>query len=562
MRRKFIIFLMLMLSGTVQDTVAANASATTAAFYRAMSQVDPIPLSKKAFGYMQNDMQDSAFVCYMVQANRLYERHLQGEEALKGVMAWYNLGYMYYFCYYDYQKAFNYLQQALRASEEFHQEEAQVAIYLNLANLYRLYSDYLGVNDFSNKILTYYKKAFYGSIRYEDERPMLVAFYGLAHYAYWAGKTSDIKKEIAIVKHTQIPNSFDMVRLDKDFCLALERLNNKQYAQTLVYLKKMIVDNNARDTPERYDIMTYNRMADVCCKMKDYQQAADCLERAEKLAITHESKDLIVYVYKGFMELYQDMGNKARYDAYETQYLKSKEALMNEGKLKMIEKMHFMGELNKVNEKVIDLNHQREQQRVMLIAIALVVLILVVSIILITRSYRKLQASYRQLYQRSIEMLRQNEVEHQEHQERAERVKKVSTQEAAEGSDVKKNGLDKENLLRQQAIIEDVMRNNPEIYSFDFTLTRLAEITGIKYWLLSKIIKDVYDKNFNTLLNEYRIREACRRLNDIENYGKYSIGGIAASVGFKSRPNFVTIFKNVVGMTPTDYKKIAKDTSK
>ncbi len=517
------------------------ASATTATFYRAMSRVETDSLSNWAFYYIQRGQQDSAFVCYTVLANRLYEQPLEGDEALRGVMAWNNLGYMYYFCYYDYQKSFRYLQQALKASKEFHQEEAQVSIYLNLANLYHLSSDYMGVNDFCDTIITYYKKSLYGAIRFEDERRTLVAFYGLAHYAYWAGKTADIMKEVALIEHVKIDKSYALMRFDLDFCGALRCLQRKQYREALDYLKKMIADNNARDTRERYDIMTYERMADVCCKLKDYRQALDYLRQAEKLAIKADAKDLVVYINKNFLDLYQATGDKANYDAYEIKYLKSKEALVSEGKLKMVEKMHFMGELDKANEKMVTLHHQQERQRIILVAVGMVAIILVISVILIMRSYRKLQASYRQLYQRSIEMLQRHE-----------------TAQPKEG-EAKKPNMDEEALSQQRTAIEEVMSNNPEIYSFDFTLTRLAELTGIKYWQLSKIIKDVYDKNFNTLLNEYRIREACRRLNDIEHYGKYSIGGIATSVGFKSRPNFVTIFKNIVGMTPTDYKKIAKD---
>lgn len=517
------------------------ASATTATFYRAMSRVETDSLSNQAFYYIQRGQQDSAFVCYTVLANRLYEQPMEGDEALRGVMAWTNLGYMYYFCYYDYQKSFRYLQQALKASEEFHQEEAQVSIYLNLANLYHLSSDYMGVNDFCDTIITYYKKSLYGAIRFEDERRTLVAFYGLAHYAYWTGKTADIMKEVALIEHVKIDKSYALMRFDLDFCGALRCLQRKQYRKALDYLKKMIADNNARDTPERYDIMTYERMADVCCKLKDYRQALDYLRQAEKLAIKADAKDLVVYINKGFLDLYQATGDKANYDVYEIKYLRSKEALVSEGKLKMVEKMHFMGELDKANEKMVTLHHQQERQRIILVAVGIVAIILVISVILIMRSYRKLQASYRQLYQRSIEMLQRHE-----------------TAQPKEG-ETKKPNMDEEALLQQRTAIEEVMSNNPEIYSFDFTLTRLAELTGIKYWQLSKIIKDVYDKNFNTLLNEYRIREACRRLNDIEHYGKYSIGGIATSVGFKSRPNFVTIFKNIVGMTPTDYKKIAKD---
>jgi AraC-like DNA-binding protein len=67
------------------------------------------------------------------------------------------------------------------------------------------------------------------------------------------------------------------------------------------------------------------------------------------------------------------------------------------------------------------------------------------------------------------------------------------------------------------------------------------------------------------LLNEYRIKEACRRLNDTEHYGNITINGIASSVGFKTRTNFIAYFKRFTGLTPSEYLKIAnskKNTNK
>jgi len=71
-----------------------------------------------------------------------------------------------------------------------------------------------------------------------------------------------------------------------------------------------------------------------------------------------------------------------------------------------------------------------------------------------------------------------------------------------------------------------------------------------------------FNKNFNQLLGEYRIREACRRFGDQENYGNLTVEAIGASVGFKSRSYFAAIFKKITGLTPTQYAKEAKNTEK
>ena len=74
---------------------------------------------------------------------------------------------------------------------------------------------------------------------------------------------------------------------------------------------------------------------------------------------------------------------------------------------------------------------------------------------------------------------------------------------------------------------------------------------------MSAIINDVFKKNFKTLLNEYRIREVCRRLSDDENYGQLTIAAIANTVGYNSMNNFITVFKRIVGMTPSKYRQLS-----
>ena len=59
-------------------------------------------------------------------------------------------------------------------------------------------------------------------------------------------------------------------------------------------------------------------------------------------------------------------------------------------------------------------------------------------------------------------------------------------------------------------------------------------------------------------MNEYRIREASKRLLNAEKYGSFTIQAIAEGIGFKSVANFVVAFKKNVGITPSLYQKMAR----
>ena len=77
----------------------------------------------------------------------------------------------------------------------------------------------------------------------------------------------------------------------------------------------------------------------------------------------------------------------------------------------------------------------------------------------------------------------------------------------------------------------------------------------------SKAINVNGGKNFRSLLNEYRIREACQRLSDADRYGHLTLQAIAESVGFVSASSFIRAFKQVTGTTPSNYKKTGETTT-
>lgn len=104
--------------------------------------------------------------------------------------------------------------------------------------------------------------------------------------------------------------------------------------------------------------------------------------------------------------------------------------------------------------------------------------------------------------------------------------------------------------------IAQVMDDIDQISDPDFSLQRLATLVNSNTKYVSWAINATYGKNFKTYLNEYRVREASRRLIDHEKYGHLTIAAISVQLGYKSPTSFNQAFKRVFGMTPAAYLKV------
>jgi AraC-like DNA-binding protein len=111
--------------------------------------------------------------------------------------------------------------------------------------------------------------------------------------------------------------------------------------------------------------------------------------------------------------------------------------------------------------------------------------------------------------------------------------------------DVDKHHADRIRLLLENDHIYRQMRLNR---------ATLSEMVGIGEYHLSRVINRHFGKNFNELLNTYRIEEAKQRLRS-ENT---QITVIGFEVGFNSIASFNRVFKTKVGTSPTEYRNNEK----
>jgi AraC-like DNA-binding protein len=116
--------------------------------------------------------------------------------------------------------------------------------------------------------------------------------------------------------------------------------------------------------------------------------------------------------------------------------------------------------------------------------------------------------------------------------------------------------------LNVSAVTERLLElmNDEKIFADEeLTLPALADELGISPHQLSEILNREIGKNFNTFINEYRVKEAKELL--VEQPGR-SILSVGVAAGFNSGTTFNTVFGKITGMTPGRYRKIMLEKQK
>lgn len=317
-----------------------------------------------------------------------------------------------------------------------------------------------------------------------------------------------------------------------------------------------IVPDTERNCRRR--ALAFVEAAEVQRLLHHFDQGLALVAEAEKLYVKYKIGDGMQSVYQTYAIFYEDMGRKADYDRSMYRYYQINDSLKA---YSLPSNVFNMG----LNEKVIELNQEMDgmkerqtQHRIWLIVAVLTTLFFVIILLVVMRENRELRRRNLALYHRSLEVLKSDEM--------AGKQRKTVSAPAVEennattaSSKYHHSTLSDADKDRIAQLVQQVMEQTEVIIQPDFTVEKLAQniSTGQKY--VSQVINETFECNFNTLLGRYRIREACRRFNDPQRYGSYTIESIARDLGFKSRSNFATTFKKHTGLNPSEYLRLAKE---
>jgi AraC-like DNA-binding protein len=114
--------------------------------------------------------------------------------------------------------------------------------------------------------------------------------------------------------------------------------------------------------------------------------------------------------------------------------------------------------------------------------------------------------------------------------------------------------LSTELISDYQYRIEKYLETKKPFMDQNFRMQDMVTDTGIPRHHLSALINTVYKKNFNGLINEYRVKYIKENIHS-KQWSNFSLEGIGKEAGFKSRSTFLDAFKKETGMTPSTFRK-------
>lgn len=380
--------------------------------------------------------------------------------------------------------------------------------------------------------------------------------------------------------------------------LVAQAENNAQVAE--YYFRQALRFAEERDMPTPYKLSLMVHLGGIQMKAGRTAQAVRFFREAQDSANSAGPHEQLVNIYKCLSDAYKKLGAKDSAQRYRSLYLSLSDSVFNMSQFNMANSKLFEYE-NEENAKLINtLTSRNYIQLVVIILFLILAAALTLLYMALRHKNRNLLEAQRLLVSKNEAIMKSNAKSKRLLEQYLSMAEAPSNSPRGEEPEVSSAGcgqglsasvagvkpevnVDGEEQGKSQpqssstvvakggfglALLDDVQKNkllnsiitvmeDAEIISkSDFNLNTLAGMVGSNTKYVSWVINDTYNKNFRSLLNEYRISEACKRLSDKEHYGNMTIQAISESVGFNSAASFIQAFKRTNGMTPSLYQRL------
>ncbi len=280
------------------------------------------------------------------------------------------------------------------------------------------------------------------------------------------------------------------------------------------------------------------------------------LDTFERLAIESNSPALLADNKRRYMRVYTKLGDTQNALRYQEEYFIHQDSVLNPNRF-----INVSNRFQKESEERTGVVVQNLRKTVASQKLLIIVILFSTVILLLWLFFRhKERVANVQLFKRNRELAQIEEKVRKIEEEKMSALPPQADIAAVPEETDRDSGDDAMPRMRElYDKILAVMAQPDHYCDPKFSLNRLAELTGSNTKYVSQSINDCTGKNFRTFINEYRIREARRRLLDTENFGNVTIQFLAESVGFMSTSAFNMAFKKFTGMTPSLYQKMGRD---
>lgn len=478
----------------------------------------------------------------------------------------------------DYAGALENYIQALMVSENAPSQPMAATIYKNIGNVYCCLNDYeTGID--------YYKKGLQICESHPDpdvEKKLLVNLSGMITYT---GKSAEAEKYRTIARQRYPPVTTEEIFLD-GLLDGLLLKSKKQYADAAQKFHEMAVYASRTGIEPRYEGSAYQELYTIYQEMGKPDSALIYMQHCRETAERNGLERMFPSVYEGLSEYYSRKGNQEKARQYRERYFDIRDSIMDDREFNAVKNVLFQYKAAKTAEEINSLYQEKERkesiiknQRIVLISVIVGLCGLLGLLLVFYSQKRRITRSYRSLYEISRANANGREIMDRRYKEamrlieerdaeisrlnamvtECKRTSEMESPSAEEPTKYKTSNLRDIHRNKLAEAITAVMENDSEeLCNPEFSLERLAKIVGSNSKYVSQTINEEFNRNFNTYINDYRVKLACERLADSD-YDSYKIKFIGESVGFKSQTTFTEAFRKHTGLSPSVYRKMARE---
>lgn len=544
------IFIFIMLMAIMPFAEAApQGSNNSLRNYSSYSKLSSSVLLKKAEKYLVNGVNtDSAMLCLTIVTHR-YNKDMTDEDKIKVISAYNGLWYIRFFTYFDYAKSYDALITAQHIANEINHSETQ--IQLNLGCFYQTLAEEGKDEKLMRKALDAYRIAFREGLRQKDSNGIINSFGNMVTVCaalHCMDSLDGEWKQFAATESLHPANLFKYTSLLYKGVIAKE---HNDYDRALQYFKEQYPHTSEERDYIRNRILMFVNIGGTLACQKKYEEAAEYTMKALDLSYKFDLKDSKLQCYELLAGYYSKAGQAERSNTYHNKFYQLKDTLLNYQQLASVKDIQFLSQINKLDEQITRADMMNTIKNYIIGLCAVVVVIILVLLVELYRRNKALRINNEMLFNKNQEILEQ------EQRERQERLDRAGIGADAPSRKYQGNPINESKSYALMSEIRTVLDTSSEVFSYEFNLNRLAQMVNEQPKNVSQVINQLTGNNFNTFINEYRIKEACKRISDRDNYGNMTLEAIANSVGFKSVNSFRTAFKKVTGLFPSKYQQLA-----
>lgn len=538
MTRNTLKYIIILLALTYLTQYAHPRNATED--YQTLSYLSSSELMKRGRDFFTKREAGEALSCFLIVAER-YSGDSSKEEKETCIRALNNAGCVYKYLFYDYPRAYEYFYKANDLSEADGLENLRPLIMVNMGDLLSDYAVIYNSETLAQQARSLFDECFEKSVENRDWELMTTAFHNLSNENF----DLDLKRYDAIFSD-KIPADTPDLKYVRLLYRGIEQIQKGNYSGARRYFEQQFPAINTNWEAVRDSISTLVNIAKTYKMEGDFRKATEFLEKAQEISDRSDLTDTSADISRQLSEAFLTEGDSASYFLHRNRYLEKRDEL-HRARLANIGEMKYISDLQKEERMIKEAATRHRIFLYLTWSLVIIVITVAASAFFIWRQNRILKSRNQSLFDKYQQMLETD---------------RAAADQAKDPDKYSSSSLDDSRRRDLQNKIREIMEDPDIISCPDFTLKQLADNVGSNTTYVSQTINETYGVSFSTLLGNFRVRLVCQRITNEDRYSNLTVEGIANSVGFKSRTAFLNAFKREVGLTPSEYLRMAKTENK